>query len=77
MQGIHRLILLERLEAAQIPILSNQEILKIVEEGVLARDRTSRKEKLINSDYVVLALGAKADRNWQIFWKKIIWRFTL
>lgn len=62
MQSIHRMILLERLEAAKIQIFSIQEILEIVEEGVLIRDRTNRTEKLIHCDNVVLALGAKADR---------------
>ncbi|MFC1980633.1 FAD-dependent oxidoreductase [Chloroflexota bacterium] len=59
MQPQNRVILLEHLEAANVPILPNREVLKFTDEGVLIRDRTSGDEEFIKVGYVVLALGAK------------------
>jgi 2,4-dienoyl-CoA reductase-like NADH-dependent reductase (Old Yellow Enzyme family)/thioredoxin reductase len=62
MQAVHRMILLERLETFKVTILSNQEVKRIADNGVLIRDKGSNEERMIGADCVVLALGARPER---------------
>ncbi|RJQ59923.1 MAG: FAD-binding protein [Desulfobacteraceae bacterium] len=62
MQAIHRMILLENLETFRVSVWSNQEVVRISEEGVLTRDKKSDEERMIGADRVILALGAKPER---------------
>ena len=62
MQATHRMILLECLETFKVTVWSNQEVVKISENGVLIRDKSNDEERTIGADYVVLALGAKPER---------------
>lgn len=63
MQPHNRVALLERLRAARIPVLSNKEVIKITDEGVLIRDRATGKNDMVKADWIVLALGARPLRD--------------
>lgn len=62
MQPAQRIILLEKLEEANVPILSNREVLEYKDEGVITCDRTSGEKDFIKADYIVLAQGFKPAR---------------
>ncbi|MBI2831173.1 MAG: FAD-dependent oxidoreductase [Chloroflexi bacterium] len=62
MQPAQRIILLEHLEKAKVPIVSNREVLEYTSEGVMTRDRTTGVKDFIKADFIVLAQGFKPAR---------------